>query len=317
MGITKHNFLIQSAHEIPRVVASAFYLATTGRPGPVLIDLPKDISQSTMEWWYPETIEELDLPGYHPEVALNDDAVARAIELIGLSERPVLYVGGGTLKSRAHEELLTFAERTKIPVVTTLMARGAFPDSHEQNLGMPGMHGVYSAVTALQKSDLLIALGARFDDRVTGQLSSFAAGAKIIHVDIDRAEFNKVRRADVTLQTNVAVALRAFEAAQATPQNLDVWWKEIRTWQERYPLFYEEPEADGPLRPQYVVEAIAKAAPAGTIVAAGVGQHQMWASQYWPFEEPGTWVNSGGAGTMGFGVPAAIGACLLYTSRCV
>jgi acetolactate synthase-1/2/3 large subunit len=308
MGITKHNFLIQSAHEIPRVVASAFYLATTGRPGPVLIDLPKDISQSTMEWWYPETIEELDLPGYHPEVALNDDAVARAIELIGLSERPVLYVGGGTLKSRAHEELLTFAERTKIPVVTTLMARGAFPDSHEQNLGMPGMHGVYSAVTALQKSDLLIALGARFDDRVTGQLSSFAAGAKIIHVDIDRAEFNKVRRADVTLQTNVAVALRAFEAAQATPQNLDVWWKEIRTWQERYPLFYEEPEADGPLRPQYVVEAIAKAAPAGTIVAAGVGQHQMWASQYWPFEEPGTWVNSGGAGTMGFGVPAAIGA---------
>ena len=308
MGITKHNFLIQSAHEIPRVVASAFYLATTGRPGPVLIDLPKDISQSTMEWWYPETIEELDLPGYHPEVALNDDAVARAIELIGLSERPVLYVGGGTLKSRAHEELLTFAERTKIPVVTTLMARGAFPDSHEQNLGMPGMHGVYSAVTALQKSDLLIALGARFDDRVTGQLSSFAAGAKIIHVDIDRAEFNKVRRADVTLQTNVAVALRAFEAAQATPQNLDVWWKEIRTWQERYPLFYEEPEAAGPLRPQYVVEAIAKAAPAGTIVAAGVGQHQMWASQYWPFEEPGTWVNSGGAGTMGFGVPAAIGA---------
>jgi acetolactate synthase-1/2/3 large subunit len=308
MGITKHNFLIQSAHEIPRVVASAFYLATTGRPGPVLIDLPKDISQSTMEWWYPETIEELDLPGYHPEVALKDDAVARAIELISLSERPVLYVGGGTLKSRAHDELRAFAERTKIPVVTTLMARGAFPDSHDQHLGMPGMHGVYSAVTALQKADLLIALGARFDDRVTGQLSSFAAGAKIIHVDVDRAEFNKVRRADVMLQTNVAVALRAFEAAQATPQNLDVWWKEIRTWQERYPLFYEEPAAAGPLRPQYVVEAIAKAAAPGTIVAAGVGQHQMWASQYWPFEEPGTWVNSGGAGTMGFGVPAAIGA---------
>jgi acetolactate synthase-1/2/3 large subunit len=308
MGITKHNFLIQSAHEIPRVVASAFYLATTGRPGPVLIDLPKDISQSTMEWWYPETIEELDLPGYHPVVAINDDAVARAVELINLSERPVLYVGGGTLKSRAHEELLAFAERTKIPVVTTLMARGAFPDSHDQHLGMPGMHGVYSAVTALQKSDLLIALGARFDDRVTGQVSSFAAGAKVIHVDIDRAEFNKVRRADVTLQTNVAAALRAFEAAEATPQNLDVWWKEIRTWQERYPLFYEEPPVDGPLRPQLVVEAIAKAASPGTIVAAGVGQHQMWASQYWPFEEPGTWINSGGAGTMGFGVPAAIGA---------
>jgi acetolactate synthase-1/2/3 large subunit len=308
MGITKHNFLIQSAHEIPRVVASAFYLATTGRPGPVLIDLPKDISQSKMEWWYPETIEELDLPGYHPEVDLNGAAVARAVELISLSERPVLYVGGGALKSHAHEELIAFAERTKMPVVTTLMARGAFPDSHDQHLGMPGMHGVYSAVTALQKADLLIALGARFDDRVTGQLSSFAAGAKIIHVDIDRAEFNKVRRADVTLLTNVALALRAFEAAMATPQNLDVWWKEIRTWQERYPLFYEEPTAEGPLRPQHVVEAIARAAAPGTIVAAGVGQHQMWASQYWPFEEPGTWVNSGGAGTMGFGVPAAIGA---------
>jgi acetolactate synthase-1/2/3 large subunit len=308
MGITKHNFLIQSAHEIPRVVAAAFYLATTGRPGPVLIDLPKDVSQSTMEWWYPETIEELDLPGYHPEVAVDEAAVARAVELIALSERPVLYVGGGALKSRAHAELLAFAERTKIPVVTTLMARGAFPDSHAQHLGMPGMHGVYSAVTALQKADLLIALGARFDDRVTGKVSTFAAGAKVIHVDIDRAEFNKVRRADVTLLTNVALALRAFEAAQATPQNLDVWWKEIRTWQERYPLFYEEPTSEGPLRPQLVVEAIAKAAAPGTIVAAGVGQHQMWASQYWPFEEPGTWVNSGGAGTMGFGVPAAIGA---------
>jgi acetolactate synthase-1/2/3 large subunit len=308
MGITKHNFLIQSAHEIPRVVAAAFHLATTGRPGPVLIDLPKDISQSAMEWWYPTSIEELDLPGYRPEVAIDADAVARAVELIGLSERPVLYVGGGALKSRANAELLVFAERTKIPVVTTLMARGAFPDSHDQHLGMPGMHGTYPAVTALQKSDLLIALGARFDDRVTGQISSFAAGARIIHVDIDKAEFNKVRKADVTLQTNVALALRALEAANATPLNLDVWWKEIRTWQERYPLAYDEPSVDGPLRPQHVIEAIARAASPGTIVSAGVGQHQMWASQYWQFEEPGTWINSGGAGTMGFGVPAAIGA---------
>ena len=308
MGITKHNFLIQSAHEIPRVVASAFYLATTGRPGPVLIDLPKDIAQSKMEWWYPTSIEELDLPGYHPEIAIDATDVARAVELIAASERPVLYVGGGTLKSHANQELLAFAERTKMPVVTTLMARGAFPDSHEQHLGMPGMHGMYSAVTALQKADLLISLGARFDDRVTGQISSFAAGAKIIHVDIDRAEFNKVRQADVAMQTNVAAALRAFDEAMATPQNLDVWWKEIRTWQERYPLAYDEPLADGPLRPQAVVEAIAAKAAPGTIVTSGVGQHQMWASQHWKFEEPGTWVNSGGAGTMGFGVPAAIGA---------
>jgi acetolactate synthase-1/2/3 large subunit len=308
MGITKHNFLIQSVHEIPRVVASAFYLATTGRPGPVLIDLPKDISQSTMEWWYPESIEELDLPGYRPEVAIDQNDVALAAELIAQSERPVLYVGGGTLKSRASAELLAFAERTKIPVVTTLMARGAFPDSHDQHLGMPGMHGMYSAVTAIQKSDLLIALGARFDDRVTGRISAFATGAKIIHVDIDPAEFNKVRRADVSLQTNVATALTALDELGATPLNLDVWWKEIRTWQERYPLFYEEPSAEGPLRPQHVIEAIAKAAAPGTVVSAGVGQHQMWASQHWQFEEPGTWINSGGAGTMGFGVPAAIGA---------
>ncbi|HVA70172.1 MAG TPA: biosynthetic-type acetolactate synthase large subunit [Acidimicrobiales bacterium] len=308
MGITKHNFLIQSAHEIPRVVAAAFHLATTGRPGPVLIDLPKDISQSKMEWWYPSTLEELDLPGYRPEVPLDPEAVARAVALIGASERPVLYVGGGTLKSRAHLELRAFAERTQIPVVTTLMARGAFPDSHELHLGMPGMHGMYSAVTAIQKADLLISLGARFDDRVTGQISSFAAGAKVIHVDIDRAEFNKVRRADVALQTNVADALRALDAAKATPQNLDVWWKQIRTWQERYPLVYDEPTAEGPLLAQHVIKAIAAKAAPGTIVTAGVGQHQMWASQFWEFEEPGTWVNSGGAGTMGFGVPAAIGA---------
>ena len=308
MGITKHNFLIQSAHEIPRAVAAAFYLATTGRPGPVLIDLPKDVSQSTMEWWYPESIEELDLPGYHPEIDVDQHAVARAVELISQSERPVLYVGGGTLKSRAHHDLLVFAERTKMPVVTTLMARGAFPDSHDQHLGMPGMHGMYSAVTAIQKADLLISLGARFDDRVTGQVSSFAANAKIIHVDIDKAEFNKVRRADVALQTNVASALQALDAAKASPQNLDVWWKEIRTWQERYPLVYDEPTTEGPLRPQHVIAAIAKKAAPGTIVSAGVGQHQMWASQFWEFEEPGTWVNSGGAGTMGFGVPAAIGA---------
>ena len=308
MGITKHNFLIQSAHEIPRVVAAAFHLATTGRPGPVLIDLPKDISQSKMEWWYPTTIEELDLPGYHPEVPLDEEAVALAVALIGASERPVLYVGGGTLKSRATLELRAFAERTKIPVVTTLMARGAFPDSHELHLGMPGMHGMYSAVTAIQKADLLISLGARFDDRVTGQISSFAAGAKVIHVDIDRAEFNKVRRADVALQTNVASALRALDAAKATPLNLDVWWKQIRTWQERYPLVYDEPTAEGPLLAQHVIKAIAAQAAPGTIVTAGVGQHQMWASQFWEFEEPGTWVNSGGAGTMGFGVPAAIGA---------
>ena len=308
MGITKHNFLVKSAHEIPRAVAAAFHIATTGRPGPVLVDVPKDITQSMMEWWYPTTIEELDLPGYHPVVDLDDERVNEAISLIEAAERPVLYVGGGTLKSHASAQLLAFAERTGMPVVTTLMARGAFPDSHPQHLGMPGMHGMYSAVTAIQKSDLLISLGARFDDRVTGKIPAFAPHAKIIHVDIDKAEFNKVRRADVSIRSNVAAVLEAWDAATVTPQNLEVWWKEIDAWREAYPLVYDEPVADGPLRPQHVIESIARAAAPGTIVAAGVGQHQMWASQFWKFEEPGTWVNSGGAGTMGFGVPAAIGA---------
>ncbi len=308
MGITKHNFLVQSAQEIPRAVAAAFHLATTGRPGPVLIDVPKDVTQSMMDWWYPSTVEEYDLPGYRPEVPLDEDAVARAVALIAQSERPVLYVGGGTLKSRASKELLAFAERTGMPVVTTLMARGAFPDSHEQHLGMPGMHGFYAAVTAIQRSDLLISLGARFDDRVTGKISAFAAGAKVIHVDIDRAEFNKVRHADVALQSNIAAALKALDALDATPKSLKSWWKEIRSWQAKYPLVYDEPAVDGPLRPQHVVASIAQKADPGTIVTSGVGQHQMWAAQFWQFEEPGTWINSGGAGTMGFGVPAAIGA---------
>ena len=308
MGITKHNFLIKSAHDIPRAVAAAFHLATTGRPGPVLVDLPKDLAQSTMEWWYPTTIEELDLPGYRPEVALDEVAIDAAIDLIAQSERPVLYVGGGTLKSNASEELLAFANRTGMPVVTTLMARGAFPDSHPQNLGMPGMHGTYAAVTAMQRADLLISLGARFDDRVTGKIPAFAPQAKILHVDIDKAEFNKVRRADVAVRANIKTALNVLEAAEAAPKDMTAWWATINEWRATYPLVYDEPSNDGLLRPQAVIEAIAKAAAPGTIVSAGVGQHQMWASQFWPFEEPRTWINSGGAGTMGFGVPSAIGA---------
>jgi acetolactate synthase-1/2/3 large subunit len=308
MGITKHNFLVQSAQELPRAAAAAFHLATTGRPGPVLIDVPKDVSQSMMDWWYPSTVDEYDLPGYRPEVDLDEDAIAGAVALIAASQRPVLYVGGGTLKSHASKELLAFAERTKMPVVTTLMARGAFPDSHDQHLGMPGMHGMYAAVTAIQRCDLLISLGARFDDRVTGRISAFAAGAKVIHVDIDRAEFNKVRQADVAIQSNVAAALVALDASSATPRSLDAWWEEIRSWQEKYPLTYDEPTDDELLRPQFVIESIARRAEPGTIVTSGVGQHQMWAAQHWKFEEPGTWINSGGAGTMGFGLPAAIGA---------
>jgi len=308
MGITKHNFLVQSPQELPRVVAAAFHLATTGRPGPVLIDVPKNVSQATMEWWWPSSIAELDLPGYRAHFDLDQAAVDAAVRLIGQSERPVLYIGGGILKSRATTELLAFAERTGMPVVTTLMARGAFPDSHSQCLGMPGMHGIYTAVTAMQQSDLLIALGTRFDDRVTGRLDGFAPNAKIIHVEIDRAEINKVRHADVSIHGDVREAISALDAALAAPRDLSAWWRQLRAWQAEYPLAYDEPATDGPLRPQHVIEAISHSAAPGTIVTAGVGQHQMWASQHWRFEEPGTWINSGGAGTMGFGVPAAIGA---------
>ena len=308
MGITKHNFLVTSADEIPRAVAAAFYIATTGRPGPVLIDVPKDVTQAMMQWWWPETVEEYDLPGYHPQSSIDDAGAAAAAELIAQAQRPVLYVGGGVLKSRASAQLLAFAERTQIPVVTTLMARGAFPDSHPLHLGMPGMHGMYSAVTAMQQSDLLITLGARFDDRVTGKLDGFAPNAKIIHVDIDSAEFNKIRRADVALRGQIDEALTAIDAKVINVGDYAGWWREIKGWQEKHPLAYDPQEENVALRPQAIIEAIATRSAPGTIVTSGVGQHQMWAAQHWKYEEPGTWINSGGAGTMGFGVPAAVGA---------
>jgi len=307
-GIVKHSFLVQSADEIPRVVAAAFYIATTGRPGPVVIDFPKNVSLENMEWYWPETVEELDLPGYHPTVPLDEEAVAAAAELIRQSERPVLYVGGGTIKSDASKELLAFAESTGMPVVTTLQARGAFPDSHRQHLGMPGMHGTYTAVTAIQKSDLLISLGARFDDRVTGRVSSFAPHAKIIHIDIDPVEFNKIKHADVAIQSGVVEGINALRGTGAKPKDLSAWWEQLNAWREEFPLMYEEQQPGAALRPQMVIEAINASSPAGTIVATDVGQHQMFASQFWKFEEPRTWLSSGGAGTMGFGLPAAIGA---------
>jgi acetolactate synthase I/II/III large subunit len=313
MGITKHNWLIKHVEDIPRVVAAAFHVATTGRPGPVLIDFPKDIANATMEWYWPTSVDELDLPGYHPLTNGDPQLIRQAAELIRTAQRPVLYVGGGVLKARAAEALRVLAERTGIPVVTTLMARGAFPDSHPQCLGMPGMHGHYTAVTAMQRSDLLISLGARFDDRVTGKISAFAPEAKIIHVDIDPAELGKVRRADVGIAGDcrlvVEELLSAMDAMPEGPAAPDLapWWAQIHAWQERFPLYYEHAEG-GPIKPQMVVEQLRDASPADSIVVSGVGQHQMWASQYWQFDYPYSWVNSGGAGTMGFAVPASIGA---------
>ncbi len=312
MGITKHNWLVTRAADIPRVVAEAFHVATTGRPGPVLVDVPKDVSTSTMEWYWPEP-EDLDLPGYHPATAPDAQDVAAALTLMGQAERPVLYVGGGVLKSRGAESLRALAERTGFPVVTTLMARGAFPDSHPQCLGMPGMHGNYTAVTAMQRADLLVALGARFDDRVTGRVDAFAPGARVVHVDIDPAELHKVRRADVAIAGDCRIVLDALldamdgQSAGQGSDRLAPWWDRIHEWQARFPLYYESADQP-PIKPQMVVEELRDRADPGTIVVAGVGQHQMWASQFWRFEDPYTWVNSGGAGTMGFAVPAAIGA---------
>jgi len=324
MGITKHNWLIKQAADIPRVVAAAFHVATTGRPGPVLIDVPKDVANATMEWYWPTSVDDLDLPGYHPVTVGDPAEVRRAARLVLGAERPVIYAGGGVLKARAAEPLRHLAERTGIPVVTTLMARGAFPDSHPLCLGMPGMHGNYTAVTAMQRADLLIALGSRFDDRVTGKVDAFAPGARVIHVDIDPAELGKVRTPDVGIAGDCRLVIEELlaalaeaglsdeGAAEGSPAagrpDLEGWWAQLHRFQEEFPLHYAPAAEGGPIKPQMVVETLRDLSPADTILASGVGQHQMWASQYWRFDHPYTWVNSGGAGTMGFAVPAAVGA---------
>jgi acetolactate synthase-1/2/3 large subunit len=310
MPITKHNFLVQHADEIPRTLAEAFHIAATGRPGPVLVDIAKDAlqAQTTFEWPV-----ELQLPGYRPAAKPHGKQVREAARLITDAKRPVLYVGGGVLKAHATEELRVLAELTGAPVVTTLMARGAFPDSHDQHLGMPGMHGSVSAVTALQRSDLMIGLGVRFDDRVTGKLSSFAPDAKVIHADIDPAEISKNRVADVPIVGDVreviADLIVALQAEQEAGNKADysAWWKQCKGWQRTYPLGYDM-HTDGTLAPQYVIERLGKISGPDTIFVAGVGQHQMWASQFVSYEKPNTWINSGGLGTMGFAVPAAMGA---------
>ncbi len=312
MPVTKHNWLVTDPQDIPQIVREAFHVATTGRPGPVLVDVPKDISNQTMDWYWPEAV---DLPGYTPSSQGEPGMIRKAARLIAESRRPVIYAGGGILKARAAEALRALAEMTGIPVVTTLMARGAFPDSHELCLGMPGMHGNYTAVTAMQKADLLIALGSRFDDRVTGKVSAFAPDAKIIHVDIDPAEQGKVRRPDVPIVGDcravieeMVAAIEAMGGAAAQPDRSE-WLAQVRAWQRDFPLHYEQSfEEDSALKPQYVVEQLRDSTPDDTIVVSGVGQHQMWASQHWRFDHPYTWVNSGGLGTMGFAVPAAIGA---------
>jgi acetolactate synthase-1/2/3 large subunit len=305
--ITKHNYLITKPQEIPTAIAEAFHIAKTGRPGPVLVDISKDALQAYTEFMWSDKVS---LPGYNPTYSPNQKQIKEAVSLILASQKPTLYVGGGVLKSRAHKELLALAEYLKIPVVTTLMARGAFPDSNPLHMGMPGMHGTVAAVGALQRSDLLITLGARFDDRVTGKLSTFAPDAKVIHADIDPAEIGKNRDVDVPIVGDVKEVMSALLAelkASKEKFNFSDWLSICSSWKEKYPLGYDLPN-DGSLAPQSVIKRLGQIAGPDTIFTSGVGQHQMWAAQFIGYEKPNTWLNSGGLGTMGYAVPAAMGA---------
>ena len=309
MPFTKHNYLITDPLDIPRAIAEAFYIASSGRPGPVLVDIAKDALQKETDFVWPK---DLSLPGYHPQIEPENQAIKDAAALIAQSSKPVFYVGGGVIKSNASKELMQLAELVGAPVVTTLMALGSFPDSHPQHYGMPGMHGTVGAVTALQKADLLITLGARFDDRVTGKLSTFAVNAKVIHADIDPAEIGKNRYADVPvvgdLKHTIAALIPAIKEEFAKGRaDLAPWLAAMNKLRATYPLGYDTPK-DGSLSPQYVIERISALTGPEAIYVAGVGQHQMWAAQFVKYENPRTWLNSGGLGTMGYAVPAAMGA---------
>lgn len=306
--VTKHNFMVTDAADIPAAMAEAFHLASTGRPGPILVDVPKNVQESMMDFSWPP---EMDLPGYRPVTTPHGRQIDEAVRMISESERPVLYIGGGVIKANASEQLRAFADYTGIPVVTTLMALGAFPESHPQHMGMPGMHGSVPAVGAMQGSDLLITIGARFDDRVTGRLDSFAPGAKVIHADIDPAEIGKVRAVDVPIVGDAAEVLEAllsaYQEQQLPKPNMEQWWAYLNNLVTRFPRGYEE-QGEDIVEPQLVIGTLAKEVGPEAIYCAGVGQHQMWSAQFLDFEHPRTWLNSGGLGTMGYSIPAAMGA---------
>lgn len=318
MPITKHSFLVKRAEDIPAAIAAAFEIASTGRPGPVLVDITKDAQQAEAPFVWPPKI---DLPGYRPVTKAHGKQIQAAAQMIAEAKKPVLYVGGGVMRAGASEQLRIFAEATGAPVVTTLMARGAFPDSHTQHLGMPGMHGTVPAVLALQESDLIVALGARFDDRVTGKAAQFAPHAKIIHVDIDPAEISKIRTADVPIVGDLKDVLVDLDAAfrgvsSAAKPDIAEWWSFLDGLRDEFPLGYTQP-TDGLMSPQYVIQRIGELTGPEGIYAAGVGQHQMWAAQFIKYERPNAWLNSGGAGTMGYSVPAAMGAKVAEPDRIV
>jgi acetolactate synthase-1/2/3 large subunit len=318
MPITKHSFLVTKASDIPSTIAAAHHIATTGRPGPVLVDITKDAQQTEFEFSWPPVV---DLPGYRPVTKAHGKQIQAAVDLIAQAQKPVFYVGGGIIRSEASKELLKFAEMVGAPVVTTLMARGAFPDTHEQNLGMPGMHGTVPAVLALQDADLLITLGARFDDRVTGKASLFAPNAQVIHVDIDPAEIGKIRHAEVPIVGDLKDVLvdliDAYKASNGGKKlEINEWWATLNKLREEFPLGYSEP-TDGLLAPQKIITRIGELTGPEGVYVAGVGQHQMWAAQFIKYDRPNSWLNSGGAGTMGYSVPAAMGAKVAEPDRVV
>jgi acetolactate synthase I/II/III large subunit len=310
MPVTKHNYLVMDPQEIPKVINEAFYIARTGRPGPVLVDIPKDVLQAEMAWWYPETP---DLPGYKPVTKGNQKQIREAAKMILAAKRPVIYAGGGIIRGGASDELRRLVELTGAPVVTTLMGRGGLPDDHPLCLGMPGMHGNYTAVTSMQKADLLVALGVRFDDRVTGKLATFAPQAKIIHADIDPAEIGKNRPVDVPIVGDARSVIHDLNeiveemVGERGKPDYEKWIRQLDEWRKRYPLRYRQ-DPDGILKPEHVIEKIGAMTKGDAVYVAGVGQHQMWASQHIKFKRPNTWLNSGGLGAMGYAVPAGMGA---------
>ncbi len=304
MPITKHNYLVKKTEDLGRVVREAFYIARTGRPGPVLVDLPKDVSTNEIEFEFPES-ETISLRGYQPTYRGHSRQIDKALEMLAEAERPLLYVGGGVISSDAAGELLRFAEALMIPVTTTLMGLGAIPCDHPLNLGMLGMHGTQYANYAVTETDLLVAIGVRFDDRVTGKLDAFASQARIIHIDIDPAEIGKNKRVDVPIVGDAKSVLKEMLARIQKKKNYERWLARIGAWKEKYPMRYRK---DGSLRPQFIIEELSALLQGEGIIVSEVGQNQMWTAQYYCFRTPRTWITSGGLGTMGYGFPAAMGA---------
>jgi acetolactate synthase-1/2/3 large subunit len=310
MPISKHSFMIQHPLELPRTIHEAFHIARTGRPGPVVVDVPQDLSRADIPY---EPVSDVRLPGYQPTTEGNSKQIRLAAKAIANARRPVLYVGGGTILGNASAEVIELAESDRLPVTCTLNALGSFPAPHPQWLGMLGMHGTRAANYAMDEADLIVAIGARFDDRITGKLSEFAPRAKFIHIDIDPAEISKNVPAHIPIvgdAKNILPRLTAeYRALAADPARLEDWWARIEDWRRRHPLQYSDTE-DTEIRPQRMIEALYEATGGNAVVTSDVGQHQMWATQYYHYNRPRTWINSGGLGTMGFGLPAAMGAAV-------